>query len=275
MLPNLIVIGAERCGTTSLHRYLASHRQIFMSAQKELNFFVAEGNWRRGASWYAGCFPVDAPVRGESSPSYTSHPQFVGVPARMSSLVPSAKLVYLVRDPVERAISAVHLARAIGLERATPDAALRMASNPYITRSRYATQLEQYLEHFPVDAIAVIDSHDLRVRRAETLRAIFRFLGIDEEGWSAEMDEEFGTLKRRRRNIAGQMLFGVGLKTLGDPRTRSIMRHAPSWAAAPLTAPMTPTVVNAAVRDELVSTFTDEAARLRALTGMRFESWSV
>jgi Sulfotransferase family len=70
MLPNLIVIGAERCGTTTLHRYVGSHPQVFMSRQKELDFFVAEQNWARGRRWYERKFPV-APIRGESSPSFT------------------------------------------------------------------------------------------------------------------------------------------------------------------------------------------------------------
>ena len=109
MLPNLIVIGAERCGTSSLHRYLRSHPQVFMSKKKELNFFVAEREWRRGRSWYERQFPADAPVRGESSPAYTAYPVFSGVPARLAALVPDAQLLYLVRDPVERTISAIHL----------------------------------------------------------------------------------------------------------------------------------------------------------------------
>ena len=93
MLPNLVVIGAERCGTSSLHRYLGSHPQVFMSRKKELNFFVAEREWRRGRRWYERQFPTDAPVRGESSPAYTAYPVFSGVPARLAALVPDAKLL--------------------------------------------------------------------------------------------------------------------------------------------------------------------------------------
>ena len=148
-------------------------------------------------------------------------------------------------------------------------------ANPYLARSRYATQLERYLDHFPKAMIMMVDTHELRFRRVETLRGIFRFLNVEEAAWRTEMEQEFNSSKRRRRNLAGQGLWGLGRRTLGEPRTRSIMRRAPAWTTVPLTGSLTPTVVDSALRGGLVSMFADEAARLRALTGMRFESWSV
>jgi len=115
-LPNLVVVGAMKCGTTALHGFLDRHPEIAMSDPKELNFFFgpaagsgddapwAEGNRHRGVGWYRHQFPVAAPVRGESSPGYTS-PSEPHVAARMAALIPGARLVYLVRDPVERAVS--------------------------------------------------------------------------------------------------------------------------------------------------------------------------
>src|SRR5690606_11798413 len=105
-LPNLVVIGAMKCGTSALHALLDHHPEIAMSRPKELNFFLGDdggashdwmlGNWRRGLRWYAGHFPVTARVRGESSPGYTSpaHPEAAG---RMAAVIPDARLVYLVR----------------------------------------------------------------------------------------------------------------------------------------------------------------------------------
>lgn len=111
-LPNLVIIGAMKCGTSALHRYLDQHPQIAMSEPKELNFFFAptasrgnsassenrddralddwpgrHGSWHRGAAWYARHFPAGAPVRGESSPGYTS-PSYPGVAERMAALIP-------------------------------------------------------------------------------------------------------------------------------------------------------------------------------------------
>src|ERR1700694_4198191 len=90
MLPNLIVIGGAKCGTSSLHYYLRLHPEIFMSRQKELNFFIEEMNWSEGLHWYEAQFQNGAQyaIRGESSPQYTRYPIFRGVPERMHQVIP-------------------------------------------------------------------------------------------------------------------------------------------------------------------------------------------
>ena len=105
-LPNLIVIGGLKCGTTSLHHYLNLHPEIAMSRPKELNFFVAELNWDLGPDWYASHFDRAAPVRGETSPHYTNLPRFGGVAERMREVLGAeARIVYMVRDPIDRMLS--------------------------------------------------------------------------------------------------------------------------------------------------------------------------
>ena len=101
-LPNLIVIGSQKCGTSGLHHYLGLHPEISMSKPKELDFFITERNYPLGLDWYQGHFDSRAKVRGESSPNYTAFPQHVGVPERMRSIVPEARLLYMVRDPIDR-----------------------------------------------------------------------------------------------------------------------------------------------------------------------------
>src|SRR5688572_16712902 len=96
-LPNLVVIGGAKTGTTSLHAYLALHPEIFMSRVKEIRFFTH--HYEEGAAWYAAHFRkgCDHAVRGEASPQYTAHPRLAGVPERMHTLIPDAKLIYVVR----------------------------------------------------------------------------------------------------------------------------------------------------------------------------------
>jgi len=101
-LPNLIVIGAQKCGTSGLHYYLSLHPEISVSRPKELNFFIAERNWPRGVDWYRSHFDPNAKVRSEASPNYTAYPQHLEVPERMHSVLPDAKLLYMVRDPLDR-----------------------------------------------------------------------------------------------------------------------------------------------------------------------------
>ena len=105
-LPNLIVIGGLKCGTTSLHHYLNLHPQIAMSRPKELNFFVAELNWELGSEWYASHFDARAASAARPRPHYTNLPRFAGVAERMRELLgDGARLVYMVRDPIERMLS--------------------------------------------------------------------------------------------------------------------------------------------------------------------------
>ncbi len=104
-LPNLVLIGGLKCGTTSLHHYLNLHPQVAMSRPKELNFFVAELNWDLGADWYASHFDPGADVRGETSPHYTNRPRLEGVARRMRELLDDVRILYAVRDPIERLLS--------------------------------------------------------------------------------------------------------------------------------------------------------------------------
>jgi hypothetical protein len=71
-LPNLLILGAQKCGTSGLHYYLGLHPEVSMSKPKELNFFIEERNWTRGTDWYKRHFDASATVRGESSPNNTA-----------------------------------------------------------------------------------------------------------------------------------------------------------------------------------------------------------
>ena len=106
-LPTFLVIGSMKCGTTSLHDYLARHPDVFMSAVKEVNFFVLERTWDKGIDWYRAQFYGRYQVRGEASQNYTKRHEFEpGVAERIRSLLPNVKLIYIVRDPVARFVPA-------------------------------------------------------------------------------------------------------------------------------------------------------------------------
>ncbi|MDY6937724.1 MAG: sulfotransferase domain-containing protein [Cyanobacteriota bacterium] len=179
-LPNFIVIGAMKCGTTSLHEYLALHPQISMSQLKELDFFVEKFNWQKGVDWYKSNFRVPTDIRGESSPNYTKCHLFAGVPDRMHRLVPEAKLIYVVRDPIKRIVSHYVHRVARGLEKRGIDEALaETRDNNYINTSLYFMQLERYLEYYPASSILIVPQEDLYRNRIPTLQNIFQFLEVD------------------------------------------------------------------------------------------------
>src|SRR5262245_56643737 len=182
MLPNLIVTGAFRAGTTSFHRYLGEHPEIFMAQKKELAYFVEELNWRRGIGWYEAQFPKATPVRGETSPEYTVYPLWKEVPARMASLLPEAKLSYLVRDPIPRLLSVYSLELAGGTASlAIADELVGPRRAWYVEAGLYHMQLQRFLEHFPRERILVVDTSDLERATAEVLRSAFRFLEVDQD----------------------------------------------------------------------------------------------
>jgi len=198
-LPNLIIIGAAKSGTSSLHYYLNLHPQISMSKQKELNFFNEELAWKKGIKWYKSNFTGIAKIYGESSPSYTGYPLYKGVAGRMHSVVPGAKLIYIVRDPIERMVS--HYLDKVkgGQETKTIARALEDSENTeYLYLSKYFMQLRQYLEYYPKDRILILTAEELKNQRRSTLKKVFRFLDVDDSFYC----EAFNGLK----NISAEKL---------------------------------------------------------------------
>ena len=189
-LPNLIIIGAQKSGTSSLHHYLSFHPQIIMSAHKELNYFCKDLQWERGQKWYMSQFKGSAKIYGESSPSYTNFPERIGVAELMYSTIPEAKLIYVVRDPIERMVSQ-YLDRVKGGQenRSLKEALCAEQDNYYISFSKYYAQLEEFLKFYDKDKILLLKTDDLRNSRAKILRDVFRFLKVDEAFSCFEFNE--------------------------------------------------------------------------------------
>jgi hypothetical protein len=292
-LPNLLVIGAAKSGTTSLHRYLDQHPEVSMAVPhgsdvrsedndalaKEMRFFW-RSDWRQRLDWYRAHFAaMDTPVRGEATPAYTAHPFHPDVAERIHSVAPAARLVYVVRDPVDRALAhqvqrLVDGDRTPFAERLRPE---RIEADPVICPSRYATQLEQYLRFFPAAQVKLVDQHRLRHERRETLREIFAFAGVDPEFWSPALEREHNTRAQKYAlTPVGRALF----QRLLDPLGRRVSARA--WAQmAPrvrkaLSRPVDPELAAAPeARAALAEILGPEAQRLRELTEEKFSSWSV
>ena len=181
-LPTFVVIGAMKAGTVSLSHYLDQHPDVFLGRGGkfgEPNFFVAEQNWVRGRSWYESLFDGagSATALGECSPGYTMAPLFGGVPERMARVVPKARLVYVVRDPVARMQSMYMHQVSAGRERRAPETAL--LDDRYLGPSLYGFQLATFLDYFDRSQVLVIASEVLRDRPREALSAVFEHLAVD------------------------------------------------------------------------------------------------
>jgi hypothetical protein len=273
-LPNLVVIGAQKCGTSVLHYYLSLHPEISMSKPKELNYFIEERNWSRGVDWYARHFDASTPVRGESSPNYTAYPQHMGVPERMASLVPDARLVYLVRDPLQR-IEA-HWVHNYAKRREKGDLATTLAhpNTSYLARSQYHMQLQRFLKHFSREQLLVLDQEDLRKDRTGTLRRVFEHVGVDPDFRHPDFDRERHRTSQKRRHTR----IGARIQRMKrSPRGRRLPQRL--WMLVELMMPLGKRVerqdVRGALRPAAIRALREDADRLRELTGRSFENWSL
>ena len=273
-LPNLIVIGAQKCGTSVLHYYLSLHPEVSMSKPKELNFFIEERNWPRGVDWYKAQFDADARVRGEASPNYTAFPQHQGVPERMASVVPDAKLIYMIRDPLERIAAHWVHNYAKRREKGSLAETLTHPNTSYVTRSLYAMQLERFLEHYPKEQVLVFQQSELRYKRMETLQRIFEFLEV-------EPDFDHPRFEQERHQTSGKTRatrLAVRLEKLGRSR-RGRMFPANFWLILDDRLPLRRTIKRPDVRASLPEATLEElradAVRLRELTGRDFSNWKI
>lgn len=203
-LPTFLIIGASRSGTTSLHHYLDQHPEIFMSPVKSPNFFVAGDELPLGESavlramaqqWVADRATYEALFKGvrgqkaigEASPVYL---QSLRAPERIHATCPGAKLVAILREPVDRAY-AHYLGRrrdglehradfreAIEAEQARPES-VEVAFGHYLGCSRYYHFLKGYFERFPRERIRIYLFEDLQADSGALLKDLYGFLGVD------------------------------------------------------------------------------------------------
>lgn len=254
-LPNLLVIGGQRCGTSSLFKYLGGHPRCAASVRKEVRFFTEY--YGRGASWYRSHFPLStvakirrAKVFFEATPDYLLDPR---VPKRASSLLPDFRVIVLLRDPVERAYShywhnrrlgtetlpfqealaaesdriGSHLARIErGSEEPTPKSLLRYA---YVERGRYARHLERWLDFIESERVLILPSEFFYQDTDTAFQEILAFLGLPE--WRPQTYRNFSYAEGRpaippmpeesRHWLEGELapdvekLHGIGLPNSG------------------------------------------------------------
>ncbi|WP_413275998.1 sulfotransferase family protein [Floridanema evergladense] len=196
--PNFIIIGAQKCGTTSLYQYLIEHPQIVPGSQKEVHFF--DLNFAKGLDWYRQQFkPLSQGlITGEASPYYIFHPL---VAQRVYELFPQVKLIALLRNPVERAISHYyHEVRLgfekLGLEDAIAQESARLKGETakmvadetyysynhqhytYLSRGIYVEQLKHWMQFFPKEQFLVLPSEKLYNQPNTTLNQVLEFLQL-------------------------------------------------------------------------------------------------
>lgn len=187
-----LVIGGQKCATTTLFRHLAQHPDVYMPPQKELNFFVDAEAYARGADWYHAHYFGDAPpgaLLGEASPLYLCDGS---VAQRIHDTLPDARLLALLRDPIERAYSHYRMAVRRGLESESFAARIREQATrgkhgvdtldpqrDYLALGEYGCSLAAYLRCFDRRQIRVEFTEDLARQPEQVMRRISDFIGVD------------------------------------------------------------------------------------------------
>jgi len=177
-MPDFIIIGAMKCATSTLHDQLSKQSGIFMTVPKEPFFFSNDEVWAKGGNWYSGLFraALENDLCGESSTHYTKLPTYPMTVSRMRTMVPHAKLIYIIRHPIDRLISHyIHL----WTEKETNlpiDSAIQSCSE-LIEYSKYAMQIRPFLETYGTANLLLVFFEHLLSDPQRELSRICHFIG--------------------------------------------------------------------------------------------------
>lgn len=261
-----------KCGTTSLHNYLNMHPEIYMHKEKALDFFIDKRNYNKGLDWYSSKFKMNnVKIYGESSPNYSKYPFFNGVPERIYKHLPRTKLIYIVRDPIERLISHFYHNFAVGREkRKFSECFKNLDNNIYIVCSMYFLQINQYLNYFSVDNILIIDSIELLSERNETLNKVFSFLKVDEKFASNEFNNIIHETKKNKIDNKLAIFFSKkGYKTKMEiilPEFIYSLFFKKS---------VIPPSINKNILDEIKHFIKNDIIEFKKLSDLNHESWYI
>lgn len=287
-LPDFLIIGTAKGGTTALCHYLRQHPQVAMSREKELNFFFdggvlpddprgfERGAWHLGVEWYRRWFQTDRPVCGEASPTYSFGAHAERIAGRIAAVVPRARLIYLVRNPLERARSYFRMVlRRPGATRLTFSEFL--ASSIGVETSCYGTILAAYRRHFPAEQILVLESAALDARRHESLATVFRFLGIEDRYRCRQFERRVFVGSRRPfvSPCGARVRDSAAVKFLRGRMPESVFYHVENLLLRPFSVAEPPVDLPPQQAAEMVARLESDMNLLRDLTGQRLPSLDV
>ena len=200
-LPDFLIIGAMKCGTSTLAAQLGAQPGVFVTTPKEPEFFSDDTTFARGRDWYEALF-ADAPpgaIRGEASTGYTklpTHPQAV---ARIAALLPDPRLVYLIRDPLQRLVSHYIHEWTMGVMRGTLAEALETHPE-LVDYGRYGMQISPHVETFGTDRILLVSLEEMQAAPQAVLERVAGFVGApDRPVWVEEHARANASAERIRR----------------------------------------------------------------------------
>ena len=225
--PDFIIIGAQRCGTTSMYNYLIQHPQVEPAIQKEVHYF--DNNYNKGITWYLKQFPSkrNGKISGEASPYYIFHPH---TPRRIREQFSKIKLIVLLRNPTDRAFSNYQFEVKLGNEKLSFEDALKNEEVrlegevekilkdetyysfnyqhfSYLKRGMYWEQLKNWFDLFPKEQLFIIRSEDFYKNPKKITKQVESFLGLSNEikqNFKIFNKGEYNEMKKQtRKDLAG------------------------------------------------------------------------
>lgn len=295
--PDFLIIGAPKAGTTALFQTLSCHPQVFASAQKEPRFFICTGSrpvfpCPGGASNAAAiAWPEEAylelfrncpahALAGEASTAYLHHP---AAPANAHARVPAARIIAVLRHPVDRAYSQwLHLrheghehsadfATALGQEALYKAKGYRPAFY-FLERGFYARQLERWLNYYPREQVLVLFYEDWRAQPVATLKRVYGHLGIADDAPPPLQDANVSSLEPRWQWLHHRMVGDNAIR-------RWAQNHLPLRMRDAITAPVRKInlkpgpLIDPQLRSRLTRHFLQDMQRLEVLTGRNLDHW--
>lgn len=214
-LPDFVIIGAMKCGTSTLHAQLAAQPQFFMSEPKEPNFFSNDEIYAKGEGWYRGLFknaPAGA-IKGESSTHYTKLPTYTETVDRLAALIPNAKFIYVMRDPIDRLISHYIHEWTQGVIKCSIDEAIEKHPE-LVAYSRYAYQLEPWIARFGRERILTVIFERMTAEPDAELNRITAFLGAKGGvAWKRDLEAQNVSAERIRKFPGYELIVGNPVAT--------------------------------------------------------------
>jgi hypothetical protein len=263
-LPNFLIIGAAKAGTTSLARWLADHPDVFVPVRKEVHYFDRAVNYDRGEEWYRSQFAGVGTQRaiGEATPSYLAGATTMG---RVAALVPQAKLIAILREPVDRAYSHYWYERSLGFEKR--EFAALDPTEKYFEQSRYVRQFEELVKHYPLDRVLVMRFETLRDQPDVAFAEACRWLDVDDTVSPPSVGQVFNAHYRvRSKRLRRIIRFRLRLFS----RAPRLAEAADRLLAPPDRYP----ALDSAVAARLRRSFAEDNAALGQLLGIDVAGWN-
>lgn len=185
MLPNFIIIGAMKCGTTSLAYYLSQHPEIFVSSPDKIDFFSKDHEYSKGLAYYESFFENGgyAKAIGEGSDDYTKEfdQKSQKAVARIKEHLPGCKFIYVVKHPLKQIESSWLHRFTTGNEKKSFNEAISGSRFTYPETANYKKQLQRYYDAFSPEQIKVFFTEDLAAHPREVVRSSLEFLGVSQD----------------------------------------------------------------------------------------------